>query len=359
MGDDCENYIHAIHPDQLTRFLAADQENDLTYPEAAAVFNHLGMHVTWDGGEAVPMLLNEIIPFTGEVSLPDLICSFTYPSLTRTRALGNLRVEWSPTNPEEIISLRWKNSENLTNSWRNEACLGDLEYFGNAWVSENEGTQDFWFASLVGWGEAGGWQQNSGAANIASRSITCPGAGGVPIHTEYTLFDGSIKANMMEVRRTFEFGAVPYDHAVRAFIPRLYPLDGYRWIVHPNADGSALITEDASKCGYGCQVSDWNGTWFAIHNPATGQGMMVMHAPSPTSKALWVDEDSGSFTNASSVLLLPPEGGFTGTVVETETLYFYDMPNWLPSLAIPVPMTPVYLDMADIDFMSYLPVAQR
>jgi hypothetical protein len=73
----------------------------------------------------------------------------------RTVTVGNFYVEWSQTNPEEIVDLRWNGSVNLTNPWANPYCSGDLEYFGNSWVSENEGTPSFFFASLVGWGTTG------------------------------------------------------------------------------------------------------------------------------------------------------------------------------------------------------------
>jgi hypothetical protein len=73
---------------------------------------------------------------------------------------------------------------------------------------------------------------------------------------------------------------------------------------------------------------------LAIHDPASGQGMIVRHLSS-SPVALWVDMDGGSQTTASGVLLLQPPGGFTGTVVENESLCFYDSQIWTPSLALP------------------------
>ena len=64
---------------------------------------------------------------------------------TRTATAGNFVVQWSLTNPEEIVSLQWMGSSNLTSTFANPSCPagGDLEYFGNSWVSENEGTPSF------------------------------------------------------------------------------------------------------------------------------------------------------------------------------------------------------------------------
>jgi len=63
--------------------------------------------------------------------------------------------------------------------------------------------------------------------------------------------------------------------------------------------------------------------------------MIIRHASSSGEAALWVDMDGGSQTTASGVLLLQPPGGFTGTVVETESLCFYDNQIWTPSLMLP------------------------
>jgi hypothetical protein len=248
--------------------------------------------------------------------------------------VGNFDVEWSPANPEEIVSLQWKGSPNLTNPWKHPNCSGDLHFFGNSWVSENEDTPDFFFASLVGWGSTGTWTvQSSTEIGIGSLSSGCPGSANIPVSTQYQFFDDEPKANVIEVRRTYGFGATAYAHDVRPFIPRLFPADGFSQVLHPSEDGDFLATE--TTCGFGCMITDWDGTWFAIHDPTTGVGMIVLHEPSGFPVALWVDDDGGSFTNASSVLLLHPGGGFTGMVEETELLCFYNGADWTPSLTLP------------------------
>jgi hypothetical protein len=239
---------------------------------------------------------------------------------------GNFYIEWSQTNPEEVLYLSWKGSGNLTNPWEHPNCQGDLVFFGNSWVTE---TDIFW-ASLVGWGTAGDWSQSDSTINIQSMSSGCPGSAGFPINTQYQFFEA--KPDLIMIQRTFEFGDTPYAHDVRPFIPRLYPSDGFTWVIHPNSDGNGLMTD--TTCDFGCVAESWDGSWFAIHNPTTGLGVIVQRAPSSNSVALWLDDDDGSFTNATSFLLLQPEGGFTGLVTETEYLCFYDS-SWTPSLTLP------------------------
>ena len=64
--------------------------------------------------------------------------------------------------------------------------------------------------------------------------------------------------------------------------------------------------------------------------------MIVRHASSSNPVALWVDMDGVSQTTASGVLLVQPAGGLTGTVVETESLCFYDSSIWSPRLTLPI-----------------------
>jgi hypothetical protein len=51
---------------------------------------------------------------------------------------------------------------------------------------------------------------------------------------------------------------------------------------------------------------------------------------------LWIDNDAGSNSNASSFLLMNPTAGFSGGLVtEVETLCFYNSTTWTPSLTPP------------------------
>ncbi|MEI8334232.1 MAG: hypothetical protein WCH74_10325 [Chloroflexota bacterium] len=63
--------------------------------------------------------------------------------------------------------------------------------------------------------------------------------------------------------------------------------------------------------------------------------MIVRHMPRPYRIGLWIDADGYSQTTASSVAFLQPKEGFRGSVMERETLCFYDSTTWTPSLATP------------------------
>ena len=117
---------------------------------------------------------------------------------------------------------------------------------------------------------------------------------------------------------------------------------GFAQLLHPDSNGENLVVEWVTEttCDYGCQLTNWNDTWFAIYDPATGLGMIVQRAPSDYTAGLWMDDDDASFTNSSAFLLLQPAGGFTGSVTETEYLCFFDPNTWTPSLTLPAGCQP-------------------
>jgi hypothetical protein len=253
----------------------------------------------------------------------------------QTIEAGAFQVQWSASDPEEITSLTWDGSSNLTNEWTNPGqCPGnpELEFFGNAWGTGGFGTHPV----LVGGGTTGTWSSRGpSGVSIASAASGCPPqTGGIPVTTKYHLFANGNEVNRILLTRTFSFGTTPFTTDVRPYIPRLYPDWEYRQVIHPDASGTGLVTEDQTACDGGCEVANWNDTWFAVHDPSSGQGMIVRKL-SPYPSALWVDQDGGSATSASSVLLLQPSGGFTGTVTETESLCFYNSDIWTPSLKLP------------------------
>ena len=260
----------------------------------------------------------------------------TIDPVARTMTTGNFFIDWSDTNPEEIVQINWMGSPNLTNTASNPNCPGDLEYFGNSWTSENEGTSSFYFGSLVGWGESGSWSTpNSKKVNVDSISSGCYGSANVSVTTKYQFFDHGPAANRIRVQRQFAFGSTPYHHNVRPYIPRLYPLDGFTQVLHPNSAGTSLIVETTDGCDVGCFPTDWDGSWFAIHDPTTGTGMIVRNASPSLPTILRIDKDDASFTNSSSLELVQPTGGFTGNVTQTEFLCFYNSSLWTPSTSLP------------------------
>ena len=260
----------------------------------------------------------------------------SFDPFNRTADSTNLFVDWDETNPEMIVDIRWKDSDNLTKTAVVSGCPDPLEFFGNSWVSIDEGTTSFIFYSLVGWGTTGSWNDiGSSQVRIQSISESCPGSASIPVDTQYHIFDSGPRADTMTVSRRFRFGRDAFTYDLRPYIPRLYPSSSFSEIIHPNAAGTTLLTEYPASCPFGCEVMAWDETWFAIHNPTSGLGLIVVRQPSRYTASLWVDQDGASETTAPSVLLHAPAGGFRGNVTERETLCFYDDTTWTPSLTLP------------------------
>ena len=266
-----------------------------------------------------------------------------------TASSDNLSVQWNTGNPEQIDVIKW-NSAGLTGSEPNltntgttgtPPCHGgDVEFFGNSWSPPDPQSGG---KVLVGAGSTG--TRVPGPDNkvlIDSNSTDCPpSSAGVSVETIYKFWQGGRPINRMKVTRHFTFSSA-FDRDVRPYIPRLYPVSAFRQVLHPNAAGTSVATHavGGGSCPSGCIVTDWDGTdattsWFAVHNPGSGQGMIVKHTPSTFPVALWIDWDGASFTNASSVLALSPSGGFTGTVTEEQYFCFYDSSIWTPNLTLP------------------------
>jgi hypothetical protein len=160
----------------------------------------------------------------------------------RTVTAGAFQVQWSQTDPEETLSLTWNGSPNLTNSWTHPFCPqgGDHEFFGDSF----DNYSDARFRALVGWGSTGSWESRgrNGVA-IASAASGCYGTSGTPVHTSYQFFNNGPEANRILIQRRISFGTTPFGFDLRAYIPRLYALDQYSLVIHPNAAGTDLVTE--------------------------------------------------------------------------------------------------------------------
>jgi len=235
-------------------------------------------------------------------------------------------ITWDAVNPEQIDSLVWRGIS-LTNT----ADLVGLppgcnfaEFFGNSWAIGH-------YPFMIVGDSSGAWTRIGTSVRIASVSTGCEGSTGIGVETTYTLFENGPAANSFKVQRIFSFGASPADFSFRPYIARLFPRDTYPEVLHPDSSGTTLVTDSISPCEFGCSSANWDGTWFASNDPQTGRGFVVLRE-STTPAALWIDMDGASNTTASSAVLLPPPGGFTGAVDETEVLCFYDSTTW-PALS--------------------------
>jgi len=251
----------------------------------------------------------------------------------RTVSVAPFVARWSATNPEAIKDLTWNGSPNLTNSSPNVEypCGGDSEFFGNSWG----GSDGADYVSPVGWGTSGIWAPYGiSGVDVLSAATGCYGTSGIPVRTRYGFVGGSPAVARIQVERRFDFGPTPFSVDLRPYIPRLSLANDYSRVLYPSIAAS-LVTRDAFECPYGCPVLDWAGTWFAIHDPETGRGLVVRHEPSSAPADLWVDLDAYSTSTSTSVVLRAPVAGFTGTLVDRQVLCFYDKTIWVPSMTPP------------------------
>jgi hypothetical protein len=262
-----------------------------------------------------------------------------------TASNDNLFVQWSASDPEQIDIIKWNptgltgSEPNLTNAFAPGGCNnGDVEYFGNSWAPPDP---QFGGKVLVGAGTSG--TREAGPDDkviIESTSNGCPpSSAGVSVKTTYKFWQRGMPINRIKVNRIFTF-TTPFSNDFRPYIPRLFPVSTFSQVLHPDASGTNLVTQSVVSCPLGCIVTNWDGnnaaiSWFAIHDPSSGRGLIVRRTPSAFPIALWIDYDGSSFTNASSVLALQPSGGFTGQVQEEEFFCFYDSSIWTPSLTLP------------------------
>jgi hypothetical protein len=267
---------------------------------------------------------------------PALTVTFDPPA--RTVTTSRMLLHWSNRdrrNPEELDRLRWEGL-NLTQSFIPRGCDdGIAEFFGNSYAPPDPFNGGL---VLVGALSRGTWSPGPDAhVAITSQNGRCFFSAGVPVHTTYKFFDSGPAANKFGVERMFAFGTgdQAFPRKFRPYIPRLSPRTAYRAVVHPDATGTHVVVEHALDCEFGCAVSDWAGnstsgmSWFAIEDRHTGTGVIVKRDPTPSIRVkLWVDVDGASNSNASSVLLLPPEGGFQSPVTESEQYCFFDSASW-------------------------------
>jgi hypothetical protein len=265
---------------------------------------------------------------------PEHACTpITVDLQARTVQSARFQLDFSnvvANNPEDLDVLRWAGGANLAQSFAIDACTyGVVEHFGNSWGPPDPG---FGGTVLVGSGSTGSWEQDGSSIVIHSVSSGCDHTTSIPVETRYTFREGK-GADTIEVERRFDLASAPLDRSFRPFIPRM--TNAFDRVLHPNVTASALVNEGVFDCPYGCTRTDWDGSWFAYYassGPLAGQGVIVRREQSVIPANLWVDYDAGiTDTNTTSVLLLPPPGGFPAVVEEREILCFFDAESWTPA----------------------------
>src|SRR3984885_12728647 len=90
----------------------------------------------------------------------------------------------------------------------------------------------------------------------------------------------------------------------------------------------AINSLDSSECNLVCEITDWNGQWFADDDDS-GSGMLVVRDPASLAPAqLVVAYEEESAENLTSIAVLQPTNGLKAAVTETEWVCFYDRSTW-------------------------------
>ena len=256
--------------------------------------------------------------------------TITLPPGADIVSTSRLELDFGDANVERLDSVRWRDSAgtlsaNLASNSGPGCGAGDPS---DAW-----GRSDsiFGMPGPVGSGTAGTWAPRATrTVQIdSSRPTACTGDTTVtPVRTRYTFFDTGAAASKVRVERRFGFSAATPDYAnspsFRAYVPEL-PLSAYSQVVHPNAAGDHLITDQSVNPHD--TTSNWNGTWLALNDPGTNRGLLILRDPGSPSPARIALENNGQ-ANSSSVDLLRPDGGWKAPLTETEYLYLYDASSW-------------------------------
>ena len=231
---------------------------------------------------------------------------------------------------DRVDSIAWMTSGgtstgNLASNGGPLQCGDPLEFFGQAY-GEASNSQPF----LVIAGDTSNWSGKPGnmlagktKVNVTKICTNAPVGG---TSTSYMLTKSASRINQLSVTRTFSFKTVNTAGNLRAYVPRL-PEGAYGAVLWPNAAG-VIQSGNAGGCSGGCEVTDWNGKWFADIN-AAGQGLIVIRNPAKGLPAVMVfDNDSFSNSNNSAVALVQPAGGWLGKIVEKQNLCFFDAVSW-------------------------------
>ena len=249
-----------------------------------------------------------------------------------TVSTPRLELDFGDTNPERVTSLKWRDSNgtvggNLAVSDMAGGCDGPLEDTQNFWGMGGSAAGP---PQPVGDGNEGTWTPRGGrTVDIATtRKAMCFGDATVtPVRTRYTFFNVGDAASKVRVERRFSFSAANPGAfgaaSMRAYVPRM-PASPYSIVIFPLTNNSLAIL----PAGATTQGANWNGTWFALDDPGSRSGVVVLRE---TSNAATLTVEQENNANVSSADLLKPGGAWNAPLTETEWLCFYDAASWPPA----------------------------
>ena len=248
--------------------------------------------------------------------------------LTNGRITAELATGGSKTM-DRMDSITWINSDgvlsgNYVANGGPPDCGDPQEFFGEAYSDS-----DSFVLLMVVAGASAKWNQandTSGTSKTTGKD-TCFILSGKTT-TDYSLDATDAKASEMTIKRTFAF-TTDANLNERAYAARL-PNAVYSTVLYPDSTGT-VQSVDVFNCGAlpNCEISDWNGIWFA-DDDGHGNGMVMIRDKVSTWPAvLGIDYDSFSNSNVTSMVLMRPSDGWTGKkVTEVEHICFYDAKSW-------------------------------
>jgi hypothetical protein len=256
------------------------------------------------------------------------------PAFAHELSNGRITVDFNDGPTSDLVdSIAWINSDgvstgNLVVSGGPLNCGDPQEFFGQSYGDSDGGTM-----LMVVDGATAKWtsKNNVSGTSKTKGTDTCFTLMGKTT-SAYTMSAGAKAQNMMTIKRTFAFSkaAETQTDNLRAYAARL-SMTTYKNVIFPDSTG-ALQTVPIINCPFApaanCEIANWSGTWFA-DDDGNGNGMMMISDKSSTAPAkIAMDYDSFSNTNVTSILLLKPDAGWSGTLVETEHMCFYDAKSW-------------------------------
>lgn len=240
------------------------------------------------------------------------------------------------TNQNRVDRITWRSTfGTVIDNWVANApmlndCADVIEFFGESKFVPNDTSA----RPPVGPGSVSRWISESlavGSAKTRPQQSCWFTRSPTPVKTVYALTSEASGINQLKVVRTWQFGSSSDSGlatGLRSYVPRL-PAASYPKVLVPTFL-SGLVAFNVQDCPDGCTPKGWQGNWFAMEDDR-GYGMMVLRGgDSATRKPARIDirYDAPSRSNATSLLLKVPQGGFRSTVTETQLLCFYDPISW-------------------------------
>lgn len=259
---------------------------------------------------------------------------FAAHQMTNDRIAITFHADGPQQTADIVDSVTWVKSDRTTTSNLAMQSDGSLthcgepgEFFGQSYGdSEGSGLRMVTEAASSEWTSK---SATSGVSRISSPppSIQCGELSGRTT-TTYTLGVSKAAISEMKITRVFKFDAVgaQQKEGLRAYVPRV-DRQKYSTVLYPDKAGSVQIA-DFAHCARACPIDDWNGVWVADEDDQGNGIVLIRDTSSKWPAEIAVDYDTGSSSNATSILLMLPATGWTGTLTETEWLCFYDATSW-------------------------------